>query len=170
MTDAAYRNAEKQRDDLLKAIGEHQAAIEEARKTLSRTEAFLREWRVFAGVEEEEEPPPLHTEPKRVRVRLRDNPPKEKVGDAVEQLLKMYGRPISRDVLFEMLSDGGIQIQGKDPKMILSTMLWRMPDRFVRLPGHGYWWKNHAYAPANYDPDAPASQLRLISDEAALPS
>ncbi len=39
--------------------------------------------------------------------------------------------------------------------MVLSTMLWRMKDRIVRLPQFGYWIADKEYVPAGYDPSAP---------------
>lgn len=34
--------------------------------------------------------------------------------------------------------------------MVLCTMMWRMKDRFVRLPLYGYWVKDRPYEKANY--------------------
>ena len=46
-----------------------------------------------------------------------------------------------REELFPALIEKGFVIEGNDPHMVLSTMLWRMKDKakIVRLRGGGYW-------------------------------
>lgn len=58
-----------------------------------------------------------------------------------------------RKELFNALAKEGLVIHGKDPEMVLSTMLWRASDTIVRLPPHGYWPKDTPFSPAQYDPD-----------------
>jgi hypothetical protein len=36
----------------------------------------------------------------------------------------------------------------------LGTILWRYHDRFVNLPGYGYWIKSQPFADAHYVPEA----------------
>ena len=60
-----------------------------------------------------------------------------------------------RKALLKAVTERGIILSGKDPEMVLSTMMWRMQDEFVRLPRWGYWLKNRPYEPAEYDPLVP---------------
>ena len=73
---------------------------------------------------------------------------------------------MSRDDLFAALTEKGVIIHGKEPPVVLQTMLWRMSDRIIHLKGFGYWSKDQAYEPAAYDPvafDAHAKDIeRLI--------
>ncbi|CAN5285842.1 hypothetical protein BH09PSE1_BH09PSE1_11650 [soil metagenome] len=46
---------------------------------------------------------------------------------------------MTRKRLFEELAHHDIVIQGANPEMVFSTMLWRMQDRFERIPKRGYW-------------------------------
>lgn len=78
------------------------------------------------------------------------NPNRELVAATVADLIRERGHPLSRRELFELLSQRGVIIQGKDPEMVLSTMLWRSRDQIVRLPKFGYWLKHEDYSDAGY--------------------
>lgn len=68
----------------------------------------------------------------------------------------MRGEPIKRDELYDLLIAQGYVIEGKNPQMILSTMLWRVKNSgLIRLNGGGYWIKEQRYEPANYFPELP---------------
>lgn len=67
------------------------------------------------------------------------NPDRQEVVTAALGEIKRAGRPLSRSELFARLAEQGIEIKGKDPLMVLSTMLWRTKDRIIRHPGIGYW-------------------------------
>ena len=83
-----------------------------------------------------------------------DNSSKEAVAEAAYKLVKMRGDRIMRDELYDLLIEQGIVINGKNPKMILSTMLWRVkPSKLVRLKGGGYWLKDKRYDAENYIPE-----------------
>lgn len=82
------------------------------------------------------------------------NSKKEDVAAGAYKLVKMRGQPIKRDELFDLLINQGFVITGKNPQMILSTMLWRAKDSgLVRLKGGGYWLKEQSYEPAGYHPE-----------------
>ena len=84
------------------------------------------------------------------------NPDKELVGNAVENILRQGGRPMLRDDLFAAIKKDGLDIRGKDPLMVFSTMLWRMPKRFVRLGQKtGYWLTNEPCPAVGYLPPPP---------------
>ena len=110
--------------------------------------AFIDTWYEMAGI-----PNPMVTEQDEYvsaqRTRPR-NPDRELVADYCVEIVRTMGHPLSRRDLFQALVDRGIVIEGKDPEMVLSTMLWRSKDKIVRLPGHGYWPADMIYNPAGY--------------------
>ncbi len=81
------------------------------------------------------------------------NPDREVVVSKVLEIIQERGVPVGRKDLFETLTAMGITIRGKDPEMVLSTMLWRSKDKVVRLPNHGYWPAHLPYDAAHYDPE-----------------
>lgn len=144
MTDTAIRNALRRREELVRRIKECEAQIASARSALNDVEAFISAWFEFA-----DEPAKIAIQSELGEVNIRPepatkyvNPPRSKVGDAVERILRYEGRPLPRRPLFLKLREAGVEIQGKDPEMVFSTMMWRMQDRFVRLKEHGYWLKD----------------------------
>jgi hypothetical protein len=152
MTDVGYEKAMARRDECAKAVNEKIQEIEDLKREISRIDRFLSEWREFAGLTptSEESPTPQDVVAKGRRP---DNPSREIVGDKVEEFLRAKGAPISRNDLLRALDVEGIKIEGKDPSMVLSTMLWRMSDRFVRLRGHGYWLRGVPCPAAMYTGD-----------------
>jgi hypothetical protein len=60
-----------------------------------------------------------------------------------------------RKALLKAVTERGIILSGKDPGMVLSTMMWRMRNEFVGLPRWGYWLKDRPYEPAEYHPLVP---------------
>lgn len=86
---------------------------------------------------------------KRVRPK---NPDREVVVEYVLQIIQEKNEAQSRKDLFDELIARNVIIRGKDPEMVLSTMLWRSRDKIVRIPGHGYWLKDKPYDAAYYDP------------------
>jgi hypothetical protein len=86
------------------------------------------------------------------RITRPKNPGRESVANAVIEFIRQIGRPVSRTEAHEALIARGIHLQGKDPEMILSTMLWRSKDRIVRLPGFGYWPAKYAHPSSGYNP------------------
>lgn len=143
MSDTALQNALDRRGMLSSQISSLQQQLTVLQKELKIVDEFVARWHTFAVLGENE---PLiqaddtvdnsDTERKRPV-----NPPREEVGDVVESLLREWGRPASRARLFAELSSHGIIIQGANPEMVFSTMLWRMKDRFERVKGRGYWLK-----------------------------
>ena len=81
------------------------------------------------------------------------NLPKEAIGEFARDLIRGKNAPVTRNGLFLALGLAGITLQGTDPKMVLSTMMWRMSkpgDPFVRLGKLGYWLADQDYEPAGY--------------------
>lgn len=80
------------------------------------------------------------------------NPSRSAVTDAVLQLIAEAGVPLTRAELFDRLTAKGYRIEGKNPLMVFSTMLWRERNRIARLRGFGYWPADKSYPPAQYSP------------------
>ena len=91
------------------------------------------------------------------------NPKKEEVAAEVRDILMANKAPMTRDELLKMLSKRGKDIQGKNPAVVLQTMLWRMQSVIVHLKGYGYWPTDEPYESAGYHPH------ELSNDEAGAP-
>src|SRR6266545_90909 len=136
MSDPAIKNAIEQRDVLAKEINELSQRVDDLRRKLSKIDDFISTWEEFAGNKAQPDAQTgkiLNTSRTTREKRVRPvNPPKERVGDYVEAFLKEIGRPASRREVSDELKKRGIILQGTDPDMVLSTMLWRMKHRFQR--------------------------------------
>lgn len=145
MPDAALTNATARREAIAAEINALQQRLEQSRRELALVDEFIARWHTYAGMGEQSsnisggEPVDV-TPPTTKRIRP-INPSREVVGDVVESLLREWNRPATRKRLFSELGPKGIHIQGTDPEMVFSTMLWRMKDRFERHQGKGYWLK-----------------------------
>ncbi|UZK70549.1 hypothetical protein OKW76_05775 [Sphingomonas sp. S1-29] len=164
MHDVPADNPVKLRDQFverLRAVEEQIAGLREERDILQRdlqvTEQFIAVWRRTNNVQG----PPERIEAK-INLTHNDvpshskkpkNPRREAVAEAVLEIISNRGAPVSRSELYEALKARGVAVYGKDPVMVLSTMLWRSQDRIVRLGSEGYWFRNRPYPPANYYPD-----------------
>jgi hypothetical protein len=174
VTDRALINAEKRRDEIAAEINKKNQEIEVLRKDLSVVEKFIADWHMFAdnpigtGVIRTRKTPdtghgPVNTERSMLDLgREADSPPKTRknpdravVGKHAMDIILEAGEPVPRRELFEKLATRGVHISGKDPEMVLSTMMWRMPQDFIRLHGHGYWLRELPYLPANYEGGRP---------------
>ncbi|MGY4233328.1 hypothetical protein ACVIIW_004482 [Bradyrhizobium sp. USDA 4449] len=85
----------------------------------------------------------------------RKNPDRAEVGRLAQQIIRERGKPVTRRELMEALNQRGVVIRGKNPDMVLSTMMWRMPQDFIRLAGHGYWLRELPYLAAEYEGGRP---------------
>lgn len=169
MSDKALQNAIRHRDDLAAQINKAQQQIEEWRRSVAETDAFIATWRRFAGDDSDQDAPPppppppppaVEEEPHTPRRRKpTNNSKKEDVAEFARQLITDAGRPLSRAELFDGLTGLGLTIDGTDPQMVLSTMLWRMKDRVVRLEKGGYWLTEVPYAPEYYYADPGSDEL-----------
>jgi hypothetical protein len=92
-------------------------------------------------------PGPVPTPPK--------NPSRQAVGEMAKTIIVNSRRPVPRSELFQALANAGLIIHGKNPEMVLSTMMWRMQEEFVRIPGHGYWLRNSPHFEVGYFPGQP---------------
>jgi hypothetical protein len=148
MTDAALDNALARRatalDNLEKITKEINDLLErhtKAREELERIDYFIHQWHEMAGIqlpetlEQKKSDAPVEGG-KRIRPK---NPPREIVAATCVEYIRIAGRPLMRAELLERLHADGVIIRGKDPAMVLSTMLWRSKDVIRRLRGGGYW-------------------------------
>lgn len=144
MTDAALDNAHTRRGALAAEINVLQQRLERARRELQLVDEFIARWHTFASLDEGEAlirpDSPVDKSDTEARKGRPTNPSRAVVGDVVESLLRTWGSPASRATLFHALPANGIEIHGTNPEMVFSTMLWRLKDRFVRIPGKGYWF------------------------------
>ncbi|WP_126665606.1 hypothetical protein [Croceibacterium ferulae] len=67
------------------------------------------------------------------------NPDRGIVVAAVSEILIEAGRPLSVEELYDALLSRGIEIRGRRPEVVLTTMLWRSRDRIDRVGNTGYW-------------------------------
>ena len=164
MSDRALTNAKKLRDELLGRKKELQQELSAVDTRLDRIEAFIAEWHTYATGDAAEINEPVDTTSKnkkpasrRVVKRATGNTPKEKVAEAAIEIIHERGEPVSRSELYQALVARGMKIEGVDPEMVLSTMLWRMKHRVARLKSGGYWPADEVNEAAEYDPSNPAS-------------
>lgn len=161
MTAPTFNDAQEMFDAIVARMAErtetiHNLEIEqnEDRERLKTVGEFLKVWRAAHGIKEATEAPLARIVP-RIRLRIPQrpkNPDRNLVVDKAREIIRQFGAPVSRANLFDMLNNEGIKIYGKDPHMVLSTMLWRDKERIVRLGVNGYWLKELPYEPLSYDP------------------
>lgn len=162
MADQALSNAQLMRKSLIEKRNSLQAQILELDREIGRVDKFIKEWHLFSDISVQDGDHVLVIESKlsgnktdtesdsAPRVR---NSSKEEVAAAAREIIRDNGKPMSREELFGRLTEKGLVIQGKNPEMVLSTMLWRMRDTIVRLPKDGYWLREEPYPSAVYYPE-----------------
>ncbi|MEF2547217.1 hypothetical protein VQ045_08605 [Aurantimonas sp. E1-2-R+4] len=160
MTDKALENAESKKKQLVDRRLELHSEIAALDKKIGHIDAFIRDWHSFAGgvdeipVDNSDQKENKQESSGDTPKRATGNSRKEEVAAVAREIILTRGSPIMRDELFELLTSCGVVIQGKDPRMVLSTMLWRMRDYIVRVKGGGYWPTDIANAEFDYDPNA----------------
>lgn len=156
MPDAALKNAKAQRKQLVDerlALHDRLTALD---TQIGKIDNFIKDWHAFAegeavsAVDNSESPEQNKQAPSPKKVT--GNSPKEEVAKAAREIILERGSAIKRDELYDLLTSRGLVIQGKDPQMVLSTMLWRMKDEIVRVKGGGYWVADVSNPELEYDP------------------
>ena len=138
--DNALKKAEDLKFEMSQRFATLTAELAFVESELERANRFISEYNAFISgdtapdTKEKESPRRTLTLRKRYR-----NPPKEQVAECAVQIIRERGEPISRDDLYDSLAEKDFHIKGKDPRMVLSTMLWRQPELIVRLKRGGYW-------------------------------
>ncbi len=141
MTDAAILAALKKRQELEERIAKTEAKIKVFKTQIVEITAFIAQWEKFSG----------HPAPSLALTNLSQNETdsepdatgnssKEEVASAAREVLHRASGPLSRSELHKKLSFQGLRIHGKNPEMVLSTMLWRAGKGagIVRLKTGGY--------------------------------
>jgi hypothetical protein len=171
MTDDALKNAMARHNALSLEIAGLGKRVAELKAEQGRINRFIEDWHEFAGGGDtglrkgpEIAPAGSLAEAGRAvdlavasvqderKKRATGNPRKEDVVETAMVILALEGAPMSRTALFNALKHHGVILQGADPEMVLSTMLWRMRDKIVRLKGGGYWLAECPWEPAGYLP------------------
>lgn len=159
MSDAAIQNAMKRFNEIGNEIGSLGRRISELKAEQERIGKFIEAWHEFSGIPHQVDNKDTAAQRDAISVirkeaskRAKGNPKKEMVAEAVREIIGERREPISRSDLYKALNERGIILQGADPEMVLSTMLWRTRNRVTRLPGGGYWLTEEPWAPAGYEP------------------
>lgn len=138
MYENAYTNAMHRRSELIQALKDTQLKLEIQQTELDGVDLFLAQLQQFERSSDHLVMPDHLATPAKAIARNGRNPKRDVVADNAYEIIKAHGRPILRLELYELLQARGIVIQGKDPKMVLTTMLWRSRDKIVRCTD-GYW-------------------------------
>ena len=147
MTDVALENARARQAEIERRVMATREEIEDLKDLLDRLQSelaemkkFVHTWHVLAGIPtpsaSEQNGKLLQNESKPKKPK---NPDRDLVAEACVEYIRAAGKPLGRAELFDRLHADGIIIQGKDPQMVLSTMLWRSKGKIERLAKGGYW-------------------------------
>lgn len=161
MSDTALNAALSRMAQLEQEISAQRNAINDANARLSRLEAeradvgsWVEMWHQLTGTQGRPVAAertainlPVEKSVKRTRPR---NPDREVVVEKALEIIHDRGQPMNRRAIFDALVERGVVIAGKDPEMVLSTMLWRSKDKIVRLVPYGYWPADVSYPEAGY--------------------
>jgi len=161
MSDDAIRAALAKKADAEERIKKHERGIRRAKDEIAEITKFIRAWEKFSGkaIDDVGSFNPLRDKGgfvatvggQQVRM-VPANSRKEEVAEAARAIIAEAGKPLSRTDLFAKLIERGMTITGKDPEMVLSTMLWRTKatSGIERLKSGGYCLKGDA-DPADVD-------------------
>ena len=158
MNDLALKAAEQKLGEIEQALSRQRNVIADANAEISRLQgqrgeiaSWIEMWHTLAGkpqvpvaAERSEIGLPVSRHAKRKRP---NNPDKSVVVDKALEIIRERDEPMGRKALFVALAENGIVLEGTDPQMVLSTMLWRSKDRIQRLPAFGYWPAGETYEP-----------------------
>lgn len=159
MSDRALANAEAKRNQLVDRKRQLLVELTDIDEQVGQIDRFIKAWHAFAEDEPQKAVENLSdsganktatSEP--VNRKATGNSRKEDVAATARRVILERGAPITRDDLYDLLTAEGLVIQGKDPQMVLSTMLWRMRDQIARVKGGGYWPADIPNEEIGYDP------------------
>lgn len=148
MNDRAYSLALQEKERLETLLKDLQKNIEEVGADLSSINHYIDVHNRLIGKE-----PVLRNNSYNNKPHF-NNMPKEYIAEQCIRIILKNERPMNRSELYESLNKNGIVINGTEPEKVLSTMLWRMRDKVVRLPGFGYWPADLDFPAADYIGDA----------------
>jgi hypothetical protein len=175
MSDVALENAKALKIKALSEIARLEAELRGWHDRISMADQFIDQWNAFASGEpvipvESVSAEQNKQEPSPVKRKAIRNSKKEDVADAALQVIREKDEPVSRGDLFKALTDLGLTIEGTDPEMVLSTMLWRMRDRIVRLKSGGYWLADVPYPEGGYNPVSASEAEAVLNQPVGLGS
>lgn len=138
----------------------------ELRRELSEVDEFIRLWAKFGGSESGSEgehtvspnletpasPPPLTLTPSPAETPR--SPTRDLARKIARAAILKAGRPLARSRLLREFAEAGEPVSGQDPKKNMGTLMWRLKDDFVNLPGAGYWPKDISYPLLDYHPES----------------
>jgi len=137
-----YAKAVAARDAAEAKIHQLEQRLMLLKQDYDRAVAFIEGWAHFAGEEgadASDVPPETRMAESYTPHMYAPNPTKELVAAKAAEVLKAAGRPMSRSQLYEALKDQGVVINAKDVLNTMGTMLFRMKDVVINIPGVGYW-------------------------------
>ncbi len=140
MADPAIIAALQKRKEIEERIAKTETRIKGFKAQLSEIAAFISQWEKFSGMAA----PDIsegNLSQNETDSGPQGNSSKEDVAKAAREILSASEAALPRGELFKRLVDKGLHIAGKNPEMVLSTMLWRAGKDvgIVRLKSGGYW-------------------------------
>ena len=151
MSDKARANAELAKERLVLRLEAVEAEAADLREQLARVNEVLATFLRYETLDPAK-PIPAVGPGTGQSANGRKNSKRQAVVDAAIAAIEKAGRPLKRRELFEEVKRAGLVVNGKDPLVVFSTMLWREQDRIVRLDGYGYWPIDKPFAPSGYSP------------------
>ena len=86
---------------------------------------------------------------------------REELRPHIEAIIREAGRPLTRGNLLRKLDQRGTPVGGQaDRAKNMGTIMWRLKEHFVNLPGYGYWLKDVPYPALQYNPESPDADYR----------
>jgi hypothetical protein len=162
---ARLTNARERVQTIEREMESLRAALQRSMVEIDGLESFIRTWHDLTGLPYEFA---VETRPQVTELggsRRPKNPDRDFVVEMCLALIRDAGKPLSRRELFEALAARGITISGKDPEMVLSTMLWRSQGKIVRLQGFGYWPREKDFPDGAYFPGVGGDIFGLAAKE-----
>jgi hypothetical protein len=89
---------------------------------------------------------------------------REQFGVIAREVLLAERKALTRGELVNALEMRGYEVSGEDKAKNVGTIMWRLRDRFINIPGFGYWPIDKDYEPAGYN----AATGRTRSDQVNL--
>ena len=73
------------------------------------------------------------------KIRNRNILPPKRMADLAYEIITESGHPMTRGELAKAIEARGIPLTAADKAKNVGTILWRFQDRFINVPGRGYW-------------------------------